>query len=148
MDSMVVQHLDLYDWGTSRPIYSSLVSGFVQSLSTRGPIISDVNLITAIVDTTVSGTFDPRATDHRLLTQINCGEGSYVERVSQLVSLVVETVGRALHIVRLHVCVDFGCALAGFVICVPRLPKTSHPPDRFPKLDRKNSNGAGKGRRR
>ncbi len=83
---MVVQHLDLYDWGTSNPTYSSLVSGFVQSTSTQGPIIAGVGSGTPSTDPTVGGVFDPSATDQRLLTQINCGEGSYLERVSEPVS--------------------------------------------------------------
>lgn len=86
VDSMVVQHLNLYDWGTSNPIYSSLVSGFVQSTSTRGPNFTG----RSILDPTVGGVLDRRATDQRLLTNINCGEGSYLERVSELVSLVLQ----------------------------------------------------------
>ena len=90
MDSMVVQHLDLYDWGTSNPIYSSLVSGFVQSTSTRGPTISGVGTNTPLTDPTVGGSFDTSATDQRLLTTINCGEGSFLERVSVVALLLLD----------------------------------------------------------
>ena len=98
MESMVAQHLDLYDWGTSNPIYSSLVSGFVQSRSTRGPTISGVGLSTAVFESTVGGFFNTGATDARLLTTINCGEGSYLERVRR--ACFAGTVGRALTVAR------------------------------------------------
>lgn len=105
MDSMVVQHLDLYDWGTSNPIYSSLVSGFVQSRSTRGPSITGVGTNTPRTDATVGGVFDTSATDQRVLTEINCGEGSYLERVSELV-LLVPLDELCMQVVRRHVCVN------------------------------------------
>ena len=76
---MVAQHLDLYDWGTSNPIYSNLESSFTQPGSVRGSIISGV--ISAFLDPTVAGAFDAAATDARVLTLIECGEGSYLERV-------------------------------------------------------------------
>ena len=82
VDSMVEQHLDVNDWGTSNPIYSSLASGFVQSRSLTGPIISDVFPSTPRSNSRVGGIFNPLATHRRLLTEINCGEGSYLERVS------------------------------------------------------------------
>lgn len=81
VDSMVEQHLDLYDWGTSAPIYSRLVSGFVQPTSLRGR-----NFVGSNRTPDVGGIFDRLALDQRLLTEINCGEGSYLERVSDLVS--------------------------------------------------------------
>jgi len=80
--SMVAQHLDLYDWGTSNPAYSSLESGFVQSNSTT---ISNVDRQTPTRNAAVGGVFDPSAIDQRLLTELNCGEGSYLERVSEVV---------------------------------------------------------------
>lgn len=81
---MVAQHLNLYDWGTSNPTYSRLESSFLQPGGVRGPIISDVSSATAYVDSRVAGTYKSSATDARVLTQINCGEGSYLERVRQL----------------------------------------------------------------
>lgn len=81
---MVAQHLDLYDWGTSSPIYSSLESSFIQPGGVRGRIISGVSSRTPFVDPRVAGTFDTSATDARVLTQIQCGEGSYLERVRLL----------------------------------------------------------------
>ena len=92
---MVVQHLNLYDWGTSNPNYTSLASGFVQSTEKRGPIISDVGPNTPRDDPTVGGVFDASATDQRLLTELNCGEGSYLERVSGPASRL-STVGRTM----------------------------------------------------
>lgn len=84
MDSMVTQHLDLYDWGTSNPIHSNLESTFIQPDGVRESIISGVSFVTAFVDPRVAGTFDTSATDARVLTQIQCGKGSYLEKVSQL----------------------------------------------------------------
>ena len=84
VDSMVEQHLDINDWGTSNPIYSSLASGFVQSTSTsmQGRIISGVSASTPRSNPRVGGIYNPLATSRRLLTEINCGKGSYLERVS------------------------------------------------------------------
>ena len=90
VDSMVVQHLDLYDWGTSNPIYNRLESGFVQSTSTRGPTIRGVGANTPRDDIRTGGVFDTSATDQRLLTTINCGEGSYLERVSVVALLPLD----------------------------------------------------------
>lgn len=82
IDDMVAQHLDLYDWGTSNPIYSNLESSFIQPGSVRGSIIS--GSISAFRDPRVAGAFDAGATDARVLTLIECGQGSYLERVSKL----------------------------------------------------------------
>lgn len=81
MDSMVTQHLDLYDWGTSNPIYSSLASEFVHSRTTRGQVIVGITTATTRTDPQVAGIFDTSAIDGRVLTQIQCGEGSYLEKV-------------------------------------------------------------------
>lgn len=89
MDAMVVQHLDLDDWGTSNPIYDRLVSGFSQSTSnTNGPTIRGIGRDTPRDEPTVGGVFDSTATNQHLLTEINCGEGSYLERVRGLVPVV------------------------------------------------------------
>ena len=102
MDSMVAQHLDLYDWGTSNPTYGSLESGFVQSRSTRGPAIVGVGPATPSRDATVGGVYDNTAFNGRLLTELNCGEGSYLERVSEVVfrSSRYRRAGRAMELDR------------------------------------------------
>ena len=83
VNAIVAQHLDLYDWGTSNPIYDRLASRFVQTLSTQGgPRITGVDANTRDTDTTVAGIFDPRATDMEVNTQFFCGPGSYLEGVS------------------------------------------------------------------
>lgn len=79
---MVTQHLDLFDWGTSNPIYTSLASDFIQPTSLRGTIIRGVTTATARTDPKVAGVFDASAVDQRLLTEIQCGEGSYLEKVT------------------------------------------------------------------
>lgn len=76
--AMVDQHLDLYDWGTSNPIYASLESGHSQQRSG----IQGIGPSTPLDDPKVGGIFSSSGTDERALTEIDCGEGSYLERVS------------------------------------------------------------------
>lgn len=75
--------MDLYDWGTSQPEYSRLQSGFVQSsslISGGGSFTRE----TPLREQRIGGVFDPAGGDSRHLTEINCGEGSYLERVSEI----------------------------------------------------------------
>ena len=109
VETMVEQHLDVNDWGTSNPIYSSLASGFVQPTSMTGAMILSVSADTPLSNPRVGGIYNPRAFSQRLLTEINCGEGSYLERVSWPVSAF----GRAMaKVARRHVRSNFDCALS------------------------------------
>lgn len=83
VDGMVAQHLNLYDWGTSNPIYENLASSFVQPGGLGGETISGVDSTSPSTSLTVAGTYDEDADDECVLTEIYCGEGSYLERVKE-----------------------------------------------------------------
>lgn len=83
-DTMVSKHLDLYEWGTSNPIYSRLESTDSEGFIDEDGVDTAFGITTssALNDANVGGIFTTSGVDHRTLTEINCGEGSYLERVS------------------------------------------------------------------
>lgn len=74
VEVMIDQHLNLYDWGTSNPIYVRLASSFIQSTRRLSGSVNPNDL-------QVGGVPENANTDDRLLNEIRCGEGSYLEKV-------------------------------------------------------------------
>lgn len=84
METMAVKHLDVNEWGTSNPIYDRLRSSHSDTRISKSSL-SDFNISggSPFDDPTVGGIFTTQGVDSRTLTEINCGEGSYLERVSE-----------------------------------------------------------------
>eukprot|EP00752_Nemacystus_decipiens_P006177 g5574.t1 len=78
VDTMAVKHLDLYEWGTSNPILSELVSYSENSGSV--PDFHKLGLDeTSSADPTIGGIATSSLLDHRTHVVIQCGSGSYLE---------------------------------------------------------------------
>lgn len=80
---MAAKHVDVNEWGTSNPIYDRLQSSHSDTRISTNLGAFGISSSSPSVETTVGGIVTTTGVNSRTLTEINCGEGSYLERVSE-----------------------------------------------------------------
>lgn len=80
--TMAAKHLEINEWGTSNPIYDRLLSSHTDRGITAATSVLGITSSTTGSDPKVGGRISFSGIDHRTVTTINCGESSYLERVS------------------------------------------------------------------